>query len=162
MTERQRRTKVWDIPEYEFINIISRNSSLTAIAKEIGVTHCGSISRRIEMLKIDQSHIKTGLDSNRGRKFGKSSRRIPHELLFKENSRHGRRTAKFRIISDELIPYICQICGIYPLWNKKALVLILDHINGIHNDHRLENLRFLCPNCNSQTDTFSGRNKKYK
>jgi 5-methylcytosine-specific restriction endonuclease McrA len=36
--------------------------------------------------------------------------------------------------------------------------MVLDHINGIPNDNRIENLRFLCPNCNSQTDTFAGRN----
>jgi len=36
-------------------------------------------------------------------------------------------------------------------------VLVLDHINGVNNDNRLENLRFLCPNCNSQTATFAGK-----
>lgn len=40
--------------------------------------------------------------------------------------------------------------------------MVLDHINGIHNDNRLENLRMLCPNCNSQTLTFTGRNSKYR
>jgi hypothetical protein len=39
--------------------------------------------------------------------------------------------------------------------------MVLDHINGVPNDNRLENLRFLCPNCNSQTDTFAGRNVKF-
>lgn len=42
---------------------------------------------------------------------------------------------------------------------EKELILELDHINGIRNDNRLENLRFLCPNCHSQTPTFKGRNK---
>lgn len=36
----------------------------------------------------------------------------------------------------------------------------MDHINGIHNDHRIENLRLLCPNCHSQTKTFAGRRHK--
>lgn len=52
------------------------------------------------------------------------------------------------------------MCGLGNNWNGKPLVLILDHINGIYNDNRIENLRLLCPNCNSQTDTFAGRNCK--
>jgi 5-methylcytosine-specific restriction endonuclease McrA len=52
------------------------------------------------------------------------------------------------------------LCGQQPMWNGKQLVLILDHINGINNDNRLENLRLLCPNCNSQTPTFAGRNAR--
>ena len=46
------------------------------------------------------------------------------------------------------------------MWNGKPLVLILDHINGNAEDNRYENLRFVCPNCNSQLPTFTGRNKK--
>jgi hypothetical protein len=47
-----------------------------------------------------------------------------------------------------------------PNWNNKGLVLQLDHINGVHNDNRVENLRILCPNCHSQTDTFCAKNIK--
>jgi hypothetical protein len=54
----------------------------------------------------------------------------------------------------------CEICEIGSSWNNKPLVLQLDHINGINNDNRLENLRLLCPNCHSQTDTFSGKHKR--
>ena len=53
--------------------------------------------------------------------------------------------------------YKCQKCGISE-WLGNPLTLQLDHINGVNNDHRLTNLRFLCPNCHSQTDTYAGKN----
>lgn len=53
--------------------------------------------------------------------------------------------------------YKCNTCGISE-WNQKPLVLALDHINGNNRDYRFENLRFLCPNCHSQTDTYCGKN----
>lgn len=52
---------------------------------------------------------------------------------------------------------VCSECGIGPEWNGKPLTLQLDHINGISNDNRLENLRFLCPNCHTQTETYSNK-----
>tara|TARA_Y100000593_G_C4209246_1_gene285940 strand:- start:30 stop:623 length:594 start_codon:yes stop_codon:yes gene_type:complete len=55
----------------------------------------------------------------------------------------------------------CSQCGIYE-WNGKEIVLELDHINGINNDHRLDNIRLLCPNCHSQTSTWRGKNNTGK
>ena len=87
--------------------------------------------------------------------------KIPHEFLFTKNSNYNRDNLKRRIIAEELISYICAICHAEPYWKNKQLVLVLDHINGINNDNRLENLRFLCPNCNSQTETFA-KNIRYR
>lgn len=53
--------------------------------------------------------------------------------------------------------YECNICGIKE-WNKTHIVLELDHKNGNNRDFRFQNLRFLCPNCHSQTETFCGKN----
>jgi predicted RNA-binding Zn-ribbon protein involved in translation (DUF1610 family) len=64
------------------------------------------------------------------------------------------------IIKNNIIPYMCSECGCDDNWRGKKMSLILDHINGINNDNRLENLRFLCPNCDSIQDTYKGRNKK--
>ena len=78
--------------------------------------------------------------------------------VFVENGMHGNSVIN-RIIKDyDIIPYDkCWMCGLSE-WINGKLTLELDHINGISNDHRIENLRFLCPNCHSQTDTFRGRN----
>ena len=65
------------------------------------------------------------------------------------------------MIKNNILENKCDICNQIPFHNGKKLVLALDHINGINNDNRLENLRLLCPNCHSQTSTFGGgRNKK--
>ncbi|HET9893731.1 MAG TPA: HNH endonuclease [Streptosporangiaceae bacterium] len=57
------------------------------------------------------------------------------------------------------VPQVCATCGQGEVWNGLPLVLHLDHINGTHNDNRLANLRLLCPNCHSQTETYAGRAK---
>jgi hypothetical protein len=55
-------------------------------------------------------------------------------------------------------PYRCAWCDI-AAWRGQTLVLHLDHINGVSNDNRLANLRWLCPNCHSQTDTYCNRRR---
>jgi len=52
----------------------------------------------------------------------------------------------------------CVKCGLGSEWLGEPIVLQLDHINGNNTDNALSNLRILCPNCHSQTETFSGRN----
>lgn len=88
-----------------------------------------------------------------------TSTRLPDELVFVTNSTYARHHIKRRILEQNLIPYICAICNIGPVWQNKPMPLILDHINGINNDNRLANMRFVCSNCDSQLDTYKSRNK---
>ena len=81
--------------------------------------------------------------------------------VFIVNSKHPRHRVKERIINENLLIYECSICGIKE-WLGKKLSLILDHINGINNDNRLENLRFVCHNCDSLLPTYKSKNIKYK
>jgi hypothetical protein len=82
-----------------------------------------------------------------------------NEDVFRLGSTIARHHVKRRIVRENLIPYICEECDLRGEWNGKVLVLQLDHRNGINNDNRLENLRFLCPNCHSQQLTYAAKNK---
>lgn len=98
----------------------------------------------------------------RGWRKGKNSfsdkRICGNKNLFTENSNSTTGTIKKILIKEKLKKYECIICKNNGSWNEKELMLELDHINGKRKDNRLENLRFLCPNCHSQTSTFKGRN----
>lgn len=78
--------------------------------------------------------------------------------VFVENSMHSTSYVKELILKLGLKEYKCETCLI-STWRDQELVLELDHVNGRNRDHRIENVRFLCPNCHSQTSNFRGRNK---
>lgn len=86
--------------------------------------------------------------------------KFSNESVFVEDSTYPRHRLKERIIKQNLIVLKCLKCDLGPIWNDMPLVLQLEHINGVNDDHRLENLCFLCPNCHSQTETYSAKNRK--
>lgn len=53
----------------------------------------------------------------------------------------------------------CIICGIGPIWNDKKLVFVLDHVDSNAANNTRKNLRLVCPNCDSQLDTYKSKNK---
>lgn len=64
---------------------------------------------------------------------------------------------KVKLLRAGLLEERCTLCGVGPEWNGQRLVLQLDHIDGNASDNSLSNLRILCPNCHSQTKTFTGK-----
>ena len=81
------------------------------------------------------------------------------EILVKDSKYTNMSSLKKRVLKNNLIEYKCAICGISE-WMNKKLILQLDHINGDNRDNRISNLRLLCPNCHSQTETYCKKNKK--
>ena len=81
-----------------------------------------------------------------------------NDKIFIKNSKISRGVVRNRVLKENLIEYKCDICGINE-WQGKKLTLTLDHIDGNNTNHSLNNLRFLCPNCDSQQETYCGKNK---
>jgi hypothetical protein len=97
-------------------------------------------------------------DPNAGRRRAARARQIPLEEVMVENSTYGRGKLKRRLITAGLKRGVSELCGQGELWHGARMALILDHINGISDDHRLENLRMVCPNCAATLETHCGRN----
>ena len=72
------------------------------------------------------------------------------------------RLLKKLLIESGMMKEKCSICPTGAQWQGNKLVLVLDHISGDSMDNRIENLRLLCPNCNSQQPTFCRKKGKKK
>ena len=91
------------------------------------------------------------------------TRKIPTELVLVENSKYkSTNSLKRRLYKENLKQPMCELCGQNETWCGKRMSLILDHINGVKTDNRIENLQIVCPNCNATLSTFSGKNVKHK
>jgi hypothetical protein len=82
----------------------------------------------------------------------------PLAELLTEDSRCSRGSLKRRLYASGLKQRQCELCGQGEQWRGRRMALILDHINGVGSDNRLENLRIVCPNCAATLDTHCGRN----
>jgi hypothetical protein len=161
---RKKRSIIWAIPKEELEDVVRNNNTITAILKHFNLIHKGGNSKtlksRLVSDGIDFSHIILGMNSNKGKRFPSPSTKIDLKEILVENSTYNRCDLKKRLISDNILPKRCCICGLLPEWNGRSLSLTLDHINGVSDDNRLENLRLLCPNCHSQTDSFAGKKNR--
>lgn len=153
------KSKVYLVSDNEFIQIIQDSYSYSDCLRALGLgTNGGSstdiLKRRIAELQCDISHFGT---QHKG--GGLQAKYTLDEILVENSTYANISSLKRRLINEGRMEYKCEKCGISE-WLGEPLSLHLDHKNGINNDHRQENLRFLCPNCHSQTDTYAGKNNK--
>lgn len=109
----------------------------------------------ITRLSIDISHFTHG-SWNKGKKFP-SKRDI--SVYLSNQVKIGSHALKLRLFKENLKQKKCESCGLES-WLGGPIPLELDHINGIHDDNSLSNLRILCPNCHHLTPTHAGKNRK--
>lgn len=160
----KKKNIIWSYSKKELENVFNSSESLSDFMKNIGIlNYSGSVSTDIKKC-LEQHNIDWRKLTYKGMHYSKNKlqgkRLLSNSEIFVENSSVSRSTLKRRILKDELIEYKCSICGLPPVWNNKILPLIIDHINGVNNDNRLENLRFVCPNCNYQLETTCRNHNK--
>ena len=85
---------------------------------------------------------------------------MPLADVLVERSAYPRGRLKERLFAEGLKARRCELCGQGELWHGRRMALILDHVNGVYDDNRLENLRIVCANCNATLDTHCGRNSR--
>lgn len=161
-------SKIYLLNRKEMIDIIRNSSSIKDVLIKLKLSDRGSnrktFFKYVELNNLSEELIalRNRAESIRNTKLSYSRKKLEDKDVFKENSSYDRGHLKNRIIKDNLIPYKCQKCSNSGLWEGETLVLQLEHINGVPNDNRLENLCFLCPNCHSQTHTYTGRKLRKK
>lgn len=116
-------------------------------------------NKLIKQLNINTDHW-TGQGHLKAKTHNWNNSFHPDQFLI-ENSTYNRTHLKINLLRRGLLKYQCYICGIRE-WNGKRITLQIEHVNGIYNDNRLENICLICPNCHSQTPTFCGRNSSNK
>jgi hypothetical protein len=85
---------------------------------------------------------------------------VPLADVLVAGSTYQRSRLKERLFNEGLKERRCELCGQGEIWHGHRMSLILDHVNGVHDDDRLENLRVVCANCNATLDTHCGRNTR--
>lgn len=157
-------SRTWTIDQLR--DSIAKSYCMADVMKGLNLvatgTSCKIIKKYITEFGLDTSHFLGIKESYRRRMASLKERNsIPlHEILIENSTYANRNGIKERLYANGK-PRLCEMCGQGELWNGMKISLVLDHINGVNDDNRIENLRVVCPNCNAGLPTFCrGHSKK--
>ncbi|MDT0450486.1 HNH endonuclease [Streptomyces hesseae] len=145
------------LPRDELEAAAAKAYGLAGVLRALGRPNDGAarilLKRSIAAYGISTAHF-VGQGHFRGRPS--QNRKPATEILRRliPGSPRTRTILLRRALDESGVPHVCQECGVGDTWRGKRLVLEIDHINGDRLDNRIENLRYLCPSCHSQTSTF--------
>lgn len=149
-----RTSPIWTLAPDAFAALIARSRTVTEALAAFGLANRGHNHRTLRR-RVDEDGLSTAHWD--GKRVSGEKRALPLAAQLRAGAPIRTSTFKRRLIAAGLLRETCATCGLGPSWNGASLTLQLDHVNGDRADNRLENLRLLCPNCHSQTDTFAGR-----
>jgi Zn finger protein HypA/HybF involved in hydrogenase expression len=150
------KSAMWSISKDEFQKIFDESETKIQIMQKLGYKHrrTGMLTERIIHDNINLSKFREN-SKNYFSRINSKSKKLDNILIKDQKMKSA--NLKKKLYKSALLKEKCLDCGIGNVWNNKPIVLQLDHINGDNKDNRIENLRILCPNCHSQTDTFDNK-----
>lgn len=156
---------VSELTKEQLEEYITTSHSYREVLRKIGY-HCNNgylyklVKNRAKELGITVQPIPLPnlLETRKDTKKTAQDLRLPDEVVFTKNAKIDKTTvrAHFKSLTKDM--YYCWICGQEPEWNGQPLTMIMDHIDGDNCNHTVENLRWVCPNCNYQLPTTNGKN----
>jgi hypothetical protein len=140
-----------------FVSVCKSSTSMAQAAAKLKI-HFNSFKRRALILNC----YKTNQSGKGTRK--RPSKIIPIEEIIFEGKHPEYQTFKLknRLVKEGYKKNECEECKQKAKWHGKKLEMELDHVDGNRTNHLLKNLRMLCPNCHSQTETHRGKNATNK
>jgi len=154
------RPRKWS--DADLADAVASEPSIAGVIRRLGFQPSGGmyqlITHHVGRLNLDTSHM-TGQGWARGTRGITSHAQPLEDVLVKGSTYYNAGKLRQRLIAAGLKQARCEECGLNE-WRRRSLPLELDHINGDRSDNRLENLRILCPNCHSQTETWCRAKKR--
>lgn len=142
------------VTDDEIVKVALESHSATSAAAKLGIKYetFRVHAKRLNVFNTNQSGKGTSKPKTDG--LGK----IPlSEILEGKHPQYQSNKLRKRLIDEGVKNNCCEVCNVSE-WLGKPLSLEVDHIDGDRYNHRLNNLRIVCPNCHSQTETYRGRN----
>jgi hypothetical protein len=149
--------------EQELREAVLASKSFSEVLRRLGLRAAGgnhaTMRKYVAQWKIPVEHFDPyATQRHRGGRPAPRARPLAEILV--QHSTYHRGHLKERLFAEGLKERVCELCGQGETWRGRQMALILDHINGIGDDHRLENLQVVCPNCAATLDTHCGRQNR--
>lgn len=164
--QKKKRHPLWSIDKNLLQDMFDTYSKRSDIIKKLNYSVDEGIYKILKNLvlyhKIDLSKHNSLFRQEQLKRLHKLPQKISSDSFFSKNSKRNGSNVKQRLLKEKILENKCAWCNIKDTYNNKPIVLQVDHIDGDNKNNTIENLRLLCPNCHSQTDTFSGKNTKRK
>jgi hypothetical protein len=146
--------------EQEIRAAVEGARSISEALRRMGLRAAGgnykTLQRHLAYYDVSIDHFEPNWSLRHTRDY----RATPLDEILVENSPYHRGHLKRRLYDSGLKERQCELCGQGEMWQGRSMALILDHINGVATDNRIENLQIVCPNCAATLDTHCGRKNR--